>query len=534
MNEKKQLGIFWDNDLLYFAESSSAGSIIKSFTIPFTKIEENPLDKIHPIANSIIDAFKDHDISETSVNLSLPTKDIIFRSFVIPWMQSTEIKEVVEFEASKYVPFAMNDLYYSFHSSTFSEEGVRRIRISLVAIKKLTLEKYTNILEEAYVEIDIIEPGPLSLLRVLVNKEFLKEKQSVAIVENSGFSSGKIVIANETIPHFVREFQLKTRTEDGKEIDHKSLENSLLNEIRISLDYFHRQNNQLKIDKILLLSTAESKDFVGMITQELQIEAEEVNISGITNSLEHSDVGHINAFGVSLAENIPMPANFYLYSERPKAIKISRPTDTKKFNMKAVISTAIICACLLSGTFFLSNKSVSKVKVKLAEITQKLGAKSEATTTSFKMRTAGLDKKLTSLNSIRIGGKTSQFLKSIPAALSMGTWITKITVTYPNTIIFSEQSTDSTSNKNTKSRRVKKDEKPSSSEEEYTPTTIVDIEGYAYSKNTSEQFGLINDILKELQNNKDYAENFKKIILQTIKSTTIDDYHVTSFFIRCE
>ena len=534
MNQNKQLGLFWDENLLYFAESSSAADIIKSFTVPYTHLEKNPLDEIHPIASTIIDVFKEQDISETTVNLSLPAKNIIFRSFVIPWMQTSEIKEVVEFEASKYVPFAMDDLYYSFHSSTFSEEGIRRIRISLVAIKKLTLEKYTNILEQAFVETDIIEPGPLSLLRVFFNKKFVEEKQTIAIVENSGFSSGKIIIANEGIPQFVREFQLKTTTSTGKEVDPEALESSLLNEIRMSLEYFHRQNNQLKIDKILLLSTVQSNNFVKMLTQELKVEAEEIDISAVTNSLENNDIGHINAFGVSLAETAPMQANFYLYSDKPKAIKINKTPQKKELNIKAVITTSAICVGLLGSVFFLSNKSVSAVKNKLSEIKQKLGTKANSTTSSFKMKTNSLNKKLVSLNSIRTEGKTSLFLKSIPDALPTGTWITKITVTYPDTIIFSEKSSYSKKKKSSKSRRSKKALKTTPKEKEDTPITIIDIEGYAYSKNTSEQFGLINDILKKLQTDKNYSDNFKKIILKTIKSRTIDAYRVTSFFIRCE
>ena len=535
MTEKKQLGLFWDDNLLYFTESSSAASIIKSFTIPYTSQDDNPFNQVHPLATTILNAFKEQNISETTVNLSIPTKDIIFRSFVIPWMQPTEIKDVVEFEASKYVPFAISDLYYSFHSSTFTEDGVRRIRISLVAIKKIALEKYTNILEDAYVETEVIEPGPLSLLRVLFNKGFVGPEQTVALVENSGFSSGKIVIASKGVPQFVREFKLKTIAEDGKEVGHKILENSLLNEIRMSLEYFHRQNNELKINKILLLSTVDSTEFITMITQELAIEAAAVNISAVTNSIEHSDIGHINAFGVSLANNVTMPANFYLYSDRPKAIKISKAPEKEEFNIKAVVATAIICLGLLGSFFFLSNKSVSAVKTKMSEIKQQLGTKAGSTTTSFKMKTNSINNKLQSLNSIRTQGKTSLFLKAIPEALPPGTWITKISVTYPNTIIFSESSSSTEKKADPKSTRTRKTQKTTNEkEEEYVTSTIVDIEGYSYSKDTSEQFGLINDVLKRLQTNKDYSENFKKIILKTIKSSTIDEYHVTSFFIRCE
>ena len=39
--------------------------------------------------------FQKQSFKKNQINLALPTRDIIFRSFVIPWMQTNEIKNVV-------------------------------------------------------------------------------------------------------------------------------------------------------------------------------------------------------------------------------------------------------------------------------------------------------------------------------------------------------------------------------------------------------------------------------------------------------
>ena len=49
---------------------------------------------MHVFAN-IQAALNQENADKSHVILSLPTRDTVFRSFIIPWMQSSEIKNVV-------------------------------------------------------------------------------------------------------------------------------------------------------------------------------------------------------------------------------------------------------------------------------------------------------------------------------------------------------------------------------------------------------------------------------------------------------
>ena len=53
-------------------------------------------------------ALQEHKITTKNINLALPAKDLIFRSFTIPWMQAHEVNNVVEFEAIKYIPIKLH------------------------------------------------------------------------------------------------------------------------------------------------------------------------------------------------------------------------------------------------------------------------------------------------------------------------------------------------------------------------------------------------------------------------------------------
>src|SRR3989338_124177 len=126
MATKKTLGLFWDNNGFHFAQAEN-NLPTKIFSVPFRLLR----DVASSGAKETVDgakltdilqkSLKDQAIQAASLNLCIPMKDIIFRTFIIPWMQSSEVTGVVEFEAQKYVPFNLEDLSYTHHAVTIQE-----------------------------------------------------------------------------------------------------------------------------------------------------------------------------------------------------------------------------------------------------------------------------------------------------------------------------------------------------------------------------------------------------------------------------
>jgi Tfp pilus assembly PilM family ATPase len=211
MKSNKHLGASWESSSLHFVESSET-TPEKVFHVPFeprsqTLTAKNTLDLWESdLAKNIRDALKKHKVSTTIVNLSLPTNDIIFRSFVIPWMQQREIKSVVEFEIGKYIPFSLSELSHSHHAISIAENNIKQIRIIFVAIKNDALANYVRVFKAASLTPDVIEPSALSLIRALSFKKLIPEDQTIAVIQKGDV--GKIIICNKNTPQFVREFFL--------------------------------------------------------------------------------------------------------------------------------------------------------------------------------------------------------------------------------------------------------------------------------------------------------------------------------------
>ena len=538
MADKKDIGVFWDVQNLRFVETLGTAPT-QTFSIPYTPAQGGMAQsggafvpaEMQLISN-IQSAFQERDIGISSIKLSLPPKDIIFRSFVIPWMHPNEIKGVVEFEASKYIPFALEELSFSYHSIQYTHDNTRRIRIIFVAIKKDTLETYSQIFEEANLFVERVEPAPLSIIRVLLFKQIITVEDTFALIEH-GEQTGKIVIVDKAVPQFVREFQLRIPTTlEQKDTDPNALLTRLVNEIRVSLDYFNRQDNQIDVKRLVLLTSIDDPSLVNRLQEDLKIEMIPIQSRSILEIDNIQDVGFLNAYGVTLVNNIALPANIDLAKKKTKASLRSYSVSKKDINVKSVIFVALLCIPLITATYFYSGFGLKKFKQELVQLEQKLGESKDRATKKIKENSENIQAKLDSFQNINTKSEVAKFLVLIPTLLSDGTWINSMSIYYPE--LFTVQKTQEKTKEKAKDKKDEKtkDKKNTNELEKHGMEIKIDLDGYAYLENTKEQFQLVNTLLLNLKNNTYLAEIFSDITLEQVNYQSLGDFQVTYFKIK--
>lgn len=532
MGINKQISLYWGNSTLYFTEITSA-KISKFFSIPLenykstvetNKSSSHPTDDNRFISSSMklvssIEAqFKANKISDKTVNLSLPTKDIIFRSFVIPWMNASEIKSVVSFEISKYIPFSLEELRYSFHPITITANNSKKIRIIFVGVRKDTLENYTNILESAGLNVDNIEPSSQSIVRVLLSQNLIQEKQTIAIVEKEELS-GKITIVEQEIPQFVREFHLNIQTKDTTAHENTDIINRLINEIRISIDYFTRQENFNPVLEIkLIANTSNNNNFSEHLSRDLKIPTTVLGIENIIQNKEINNIGYLNAYGIGLYSTTAMASSFnFSKKEIKKARTISAPNPTSSHN--GTVTILLTCAVLVGLIFFGTTKMTEKSRNDLTRLEQELGMHKDAMIETITETTTKTTESLTHLKTIRTKSNIAFFLATIPTLLPQGLWIKNFEVNYTDAY----QNKDDYSDEN-KTKNVTKD----------NSTPIVSISGYAYSQNITEQFKLVNKFFNNIEDHPKLSTIFKQIDLEIVRAEKIENLTVTYYKIQCQ
>lgn len=506
MPPKRKIGIFWGNNSLYFAETSD-GQVGRMFSVPIG--DSNDANKNMAVSSLIKETLQKAGLTtSTPVQVSLATKDIIFRSFLIPWMQASEVRSAVAFEAPKYIPFPLEELSYAYHYFTVGEGAIKKNRIVFAAIKKDALEGYKTTLEQASLKVESMEPSSSSLIRLLIGKELIPNNVCLALIEK-GEVNCKITIVDSGIPQFVREFQLGTMGQtEGP--GGKAVINRLLNEIRISLDFYQRQDPAAQLKQIKLISTLPSKDLITAIGEEMKIPVAVSQPKTLLKKDDANEIGFLNAVGASLSDLVPMPSSFNFLGGPIRTAKQVSFIQNLKFS--AILPAIVFSGVVLSAAVLTPRLISQKPKMLLEEVNVQLGSWKDSLIEKIQERTTTSLDKITQLKRIRTESEAASILETIPKLLPAGAWLDELILTYPSDLA------SGTTNKPTETDGSKLD---------------VAISGFAYSENTQEQFGIVSKYLVDLKNQADFVKHFQKIELETVRSQQQEEFTVTFFKIRC-
>lgn len=531
MPGKKYLGVFFGKNSLSMVETEEQNPM-KFFTADYNLFEEKtagqdapqniPLDiKLTAILQKTL---REQKVTCVEAGLSLPSKDIILRSFPIPWMTPNEIKQAVDFESRKYVPFKLSELSYTYYPVTIPDKINKAIRVLFAAIKNDVLENYCKILVNAGLRIKYIEPAPVSLIRILTFKKLIPRNQRIAIVQ-ADESEGKIMIVDQGVPQFIRDFQLaSTGSAPDKPAENKdSRQLKLFNEVKISLDYYSRQNTRDKVSGIMTLSESGEKtnDFSESFGKELGIPVATLNVKSILNAQSVNTIDLLNAYGVGLRSTVSLAVNFDLPRKGEGRPQEAGSQDITPINYRSFAKITVVCVVLIAVTFGLSNLFVVEQKKKLQALKKQAGIFQDFTQEAVEKKYQEILQKQTLYKSAPLKSDAAFFLNMIPRFLPPGTWLKELTIDY------SPESTDSTAPRpSVDSRRLL------AQSQKETPVKI-HMTGYAFLENVNQQLRLVKNFISNMKNNKEFMRFFQNVSFTT-QTMDLSGYTVTYFKINCE
>ena len=526
MAENKQLGVLWGKNSLFIVAMAS-GKPGEIFSVPLPRgaiegsLDAGPFSPAGMEIVSIVqNTLRRHKMSSGAAYVSLPARDIIFRSFIIPWMQPNEVKGVVDFEASKYVPFALDDLSYSFHPMTVTEGNLRRIRIIFVAIKKAVLESYKQILEQAALRVYVAEPATLSLIRIMAAKELLPKEETVALIE-MGDEMGNIIVVDNHMPQFVREFQLRVPGAAHENPDPQALMTRMMNEVRLSLNYFNRQEERFKIKKLVFLSSSDPADILRRLEDDLRLPVISITTDSVLADAPSQDVNFLKAYGAALYPSLNLPSDLNLLEVKIKTVKLVSGSSARKVSYKSVVVTALVCLPIIVAAFFVTNSRVKNQELRSAELGRELKSSKDTSAKKLRLENETLNKKLDYFKNLPMESDISVILVMIPNLLPEGVWVDQIDIVYPEVLV-SDKDKQKEASANAVAMTKKAKGKPA-----------VDIKGYAYSSNPGDQFKLVNDLLANFKGDKELSAFFSSMDFETIQAKSYGKYPATFFHLKC-
>lgn len=181
------------------------------------------------IVSAVKQAISALAVKAQKVVISVSGQSVVVRQVLFPAMTDEELKSAIAFEAEKYIPFNINEVYLDAQIID-KKTSDNKVKVLIAAAKKELVDEHLALLKEAGLEVEAIDSDSVAVTNAFIfsNPGLTKEKAVTLI--NIGASMTNICILKNEILNFVRDIP----------IDAKNLEN-LETQIRLSFDYYENQ-----------------------------------------------------------------------------------------------------------------------------------------------------------------------------------------------------------------------------------------------------------------------------------------------------
>jgi Tfp pilus assembly PilM family ATPase len=502
MANEKRLGIYFGLNGLNIVETLSR-KISGQYFMSFTAGEEaaaaagNVSNEIKLTA-ALQKALRDNKIDLQDAWVSLPTKDFIVRTFTMPFLPKEEAVPAVEFEVRKYIPFKLEDLIFDHQTSTIMEGKAKKSKILFVGIKRLILERYIYILQQAELKVSFLEPHVFSLMRLFLARKFFSLNQSVVLIENDS-NEGTIMVVEQGIPQLIREFRFSEAPTNSFTSEADAEFSRLLNEIRISIEYYRRQNPRGSVTRLIFSSGGELKKSAEDVGRELRIPAFHYTPAETLEAKDVAEYGALAAYGAGLAEVVKTPIVLDLAKKRfhPEA-KITRDLLKEAFPVKEILKHGAIAVGLIVLLSSFGLIKISNLQAELSRLKRADAQVSNLSEQELKTMISSYEKKISIIKEVAVNSPVSPRIYSVPMLLPEGVWLSALLIKF--------------------------DTQDSGS---------ITLRGVSFSPDANVELNLINKFILNLKQSEEIGKNFKRISLVSATSNQMPEQGGTNFEIIC-
>ena len=165
--------------------------------------QENKDFKIKTLLEEVFDEI---DLHPEQVNLSVSGPDVIVRFIDFPRMSKEDLRNALAFEAEKYIPFTVSEVFLDFMILGEAAEA-DKMRVLLAAVKREPVETLVKTMEEMEIGVNLIDVDPFAVFNAF-NFSNPSEEGKCRTFLNLGHLKNDILISVGDMPHFTRQIQI--------------------------------------------------------------------------------------------------------------------------------------------------------------------------------------------------------------------------------------------------------------------------------------------------------------------------------------
>ncbi len=507
------LGVYFGPKSISLVETKGK-KFVKNIQIPLSRITTPDLQEKVPEEVKIVALFKDelrrNKIEASEVNITLSGKDLIIRTFDLPVLPAEELRNAVNFEVKKYIPFRVEDLIADYSSQT--DKASHKNSVLFAGIKKEVLDKYTSIFTQAGMKITSLEYSGFSLLHML-NVVGVRERGVVAVVACDLAEQDEVnfIVLRNGFPLFSRDIILESDSSfEGPDVGkpgQSPLVEKLKAELRVSLDFYNRKFSNKAIDKIIFLSLPEYQQELENFVKEIGLSSKFVDIRKSVGKIPNFALSSFKAFGASLCKTVKSEINIDLYEvksraraskEGPALVGASLLADLK-INPLSLVVGGLLCAGVFGYGVYTKLPIQNEINTAINSRPQTLTVKADVGYDELVNVNSQYQNKVKMLaDLVNKQLYLTGVFDSLPRIVPDGLWLTKMSI-------------------------QKTEDK-------------VDLvfEGMAYLGDGDKEIQLVNGFLSSLKDNPAVNKFFKQMKIVSVDQKELDKLNITNFVISCQ
>ncbi|MBS3757384.1 MAG: type IV pilus assembly protein PilM [Desulfobacterales bacterium] len=166
-------------------------------------IEEGVIKNPDVLSNAINQLFDLYSFRKKTVAISIGGYSVIVKNINIQKMPEEQLADSLNFEAEQYIPFDINDVNIDFQLLGENEQNPNQMNVLLVAAKKDMVSDYINLIDNAQLNLCIIDIDAFALQNIY-EANYGEQGENVALID-IGASKTSINILKGNTSVFLRD-----------------------------------------------------------------------------------------------------------------------------------------------------------------------------------------------------------------------------------------------------------------------------------------------------------------------------------------
>ena len=171
---------------------------------PLNAVQDGEIVDTAAVSEVIAQLLEENNVQGKSAVTAVAGQSTIVRPVRFPMMPESELAEVIQFEAERYIPFSIDDVNISHHVlGDVEEDGTEKQEVILVAAQKTLVNSLYKTVQDSGLTLEVVDVASFAVLRALADTEQVMDGQSVALIHIQGWTTD-INILVSGVPRFSR------------------------------------------------------------------------------------------------------------------------------------------------------------------------------------------------------------------------------------------------------------------------------------------------------------------------------------------